>query len=114
MEAVAVIPGRSFNSGLFNTDNRRISHDILGRNGRIPDLGDCPFEGLIRISLDGEPDLLPFLDLPDVRLVNAALHSHLGQIIGHLKKHRRREARGDGLTDIDGAGNDDPVDTGIE
>ena len=58
--------------GILGVDDRRVGDDVLDGRGRIADLLDDAVEGLALEGVDREADLLAFLDLADVGLVDGA------------------------------------------
>ncbi len=110
IDTVAVMPGFSARSGFADLDDDVVGHHVLHRDRGVPHLHDGALEGAARIGVDGEGRRLPFVDAADVGLGDVRLHLHLGQVLGDLEELRRLEARGDGLSDVDAARDDDAVD----
>src|SRR4030095_2579209 len=68
----------------------------------------------IGISVDREPGLLPYLDLPNIRFVDMRVDTHLTEIVSNGKQRRRLHADGDGLPKFYAAPDDDAGDGGAD
>lgn len=62
------------------------------------------------MGIDGKYRPLPDLDLAYIGLVDARMDLHLPEIARDREKDRSREARGECLTLIDGAAENDSID----
>ncbi len=91
-------------------DHHRIGHDIVQRDRREPDLLDLPFEGHVRIGIDGEGDSVVAGHLADIGLVDLRLDLHMGKVPGDGEELRRRHARRHGLPRLYGPLDDHAVD----
>src|SRR5439155_24510974 len=89
-----------------------VGDDVLAHLRRLADLVDVAGERLAGKRVDRERGAIVELDAADVRLVHARLDLHLREVLGDREEHRRLQARGNRLADVDLAGGDDAVDGG--
>jgi len=68
----------------------------------------------IGISVDRESDLLPHLDLPNIRFVDMRVDTHLTEIVSNGKQRRRLHAGGDGLPKFHAAPDHNAGDRGAD
>ena len=105
-------PGLQSQIRIIHIDHCIVGDHILNRDRRVADLSDFAVERRAVIGIHGELDILPFLDISDIRLGNVGVDLHLGEIVGDDENNRRVQAGGNRLTHIDIAGYDDPINRG--
>src|SRR5205814_6145958 len=102
-----------FQFRVVDLDDRDVGHDtdIVFRG--VADLRHLAIKDLTGESIHVEFDVLAHRHQANVRLRHVRFDLHLGQIVGDDEQSGCAEAGGDGLTDIDIPGNDNPIDWGV-
>ena len=96
--------------GIVDRQHRLVGDDALHDLGAEADVADAGGKLAVRIGIDAERRLLTDPDLADIGLVDVDLQFHVAQVLGDHEQDRRLQRRGDDLTGIDAALQDDAVD----
>ena len=98
---------------VLDVDDGVVGDDVLHRLRRISNLPDAAGEFLVGVGIDEEGGHHPIVQLAHVRLGHRGVDLHLAKVLGDGEERGRGERGGHRLADVDGAGNDDAVDGGI-
>src|SRR5205085_1005097 len=90
--------------GIIHADDRVVSDYILNRDRGVTHLHDLAVEGAVREGVNAEVNILVNRNRTNVSFGDVGVDLHFRQVIGDGENDRRLQTGGNGLPDIDAAG----------